>query len=692
MMPLVSLRKHLRLALSIMLAVLVLGIAAVWNKGKPVYSVTATINVSQHFISILKDSKELEMAGSQAYKQFIEQQALTIGRLDILMEAIKRVQQQGVEWQASDETLQRAAERLRAALVVKTIKDTTMITVSMESEHLAGLEKIINTVLDVYLEKSREVESLYAMDQRTRALTERREAILGAIEKKMARRTRISEQLGVTTFTDTAISRYDQLMTDSLTALVKAQRERIISESNLAIFEGKNGREALAAAAFDSVQKDAGLNSLKANLHQRRSELFQQISGLEDRHPLTSQIKQELDHIDAELNRITTEVFDGVTKSILEQLQSDVQRNRRTESELHGQYEEIRQKAASFAALYNEGVALNDELEHDRSRLNDVDSRLEFFAVESQAPGFVRIDSYALPPEIPVKGGRKKLFIMVFAAAFGLGLGAPIGLDLLDRGIKTPGQVAKLLGHAPLAGILEASDDLAMRRVRADQLRRLAIAMDRERLAHGNPLIMMTSVKPGAGVTGLAFELGHELRELGVRCVVVETNPFKPDGRYNTDADRPGLLDLLVEPIAVTEAVTPASHDLPDRIGIGFAFDPHLFNYPTLRKRLDDLRALYDVVILDAPPVLLSGDTEYFSGISDVSLLLIGSGQTGPGELRRAADILQKANPPVVGFIVTHLKIYKGGGYFGKQVEEYALAEANAREVIKAHHLHTNQS
>lgn len=692
MMPLVSLRKHYRLALIIMLVILVAGIAVVWKKGKYVYAVSATVYVSQKFASILKDAKDLEFAGSQAYKQYIEQQALTIGRYDIVLEALQRLGERRLVWQMPGESDRRAAERLKSALVIKTVKDTYQITVGLESENPDGLDQVLNSVLDTYVEKSRELDSFFARDARLGALRERRQKIMTGVEQKLVRRNQIAEHLGITSFTSNAVNPYDQLLMDSMIALAKAQRDRIASESELSNFEGKDAKAALGAAAFEFLQKDPGLNSLKANLHERRSVLIQQISGLQDTHPLMSQIKQELKQIEEELNHITTDIYNTITNSLLEQRRSNVRRDRQTESELQKQIETLRHKASGFAAVYNEALALNAEIDKSREQLEAVDNRIDFFEMESQAPGFVRIDSYARPPDSPIKGGRKKLFMIVFVAAIGLGLGAPIALDIFDRSIKSPNVIIKILGHPPIASILERTDDIAVQRVRDDQIRRLAITLDRERQTHGKPIVLMTSVKPGGGVTDLAFDLGNELREMGVKCLVVEVNPLKPDPRYTAGKLTPGLLDMLVEPIDAREAVIPASQDLPERIGVGFAVVPHLFAYPRLRERLEELNEHYDIILLDAPPILLSGDTEYLAGIANVSLLLIGSGQVGPGELRRAADIMQKVNPPVIGFIVTHLKIYKGGGYFAKQVEEYAAAEARAQAVLREHPLKQNQS
>ena len=88
-------------------------------------------------------------------------------------------------------------------------------------------------------------------------------------------------------------------------------------------------------------------------------------------------------------------------------------------------------------------------------------------------------------------------------------------------------------------------------------------------------------------------------------------------------------------------------------LGVGLPLRPHLFDFKTLRAILAGLKARYDIVLLDAPPLLLSADSEFLAGQADMTLLLIGAGQMLPGELRRAAAILQIADPAAVGFVVT---------------------------------------
>ena len=119
------------------------------------------------------------------------------------------------------------------------------------------------------------------------------------------------------------------------------------------------------------------------------------------------------------------------------------------------------------------------------------------------------------------------------------GLGVPIFIDMLDRRIRTAGQVEKILGYKPLAALLEpGQDDGASIRTIADQKRRLALALERERKQSGKPgsLILVTSVKHKSAVTSLALDLALDYKKMGVRAVVVEVNPLKPDERYVSTA------------------------------------------------------------------------------------------------------------------------------------------------------------
>ncbi len=260
-----------------------------------------------------------------------------------------------------------------------------------------------------------------------------------------------------------------------------------------------------------------------------------------------------------------------------------------------------------------------------------------------------------MPPDYPIGGGPKKLVALALAAAIGLGLIVPIGLDLLDKRIKTAAQVHRLLGFAPVAALLD-KQEAGNRLVWGDQMR----------------------------VTDLVLDLAREFALDGLRVIAVEANALKPDPRYLAKPLAPGLIDLLNGAATLDQVIVPAQGLLPDRIPVGLAVQRHLPFYDRFPPTLDPLLERYDVILLDTPPVLLSGDTEFLARYADVMLLLVSARLTRPDEIQQAARLLEKADPRVFGVIVNRLKVYQGGHY-AATVQKYADSEAAARQLLQAH-------
>lgn len=687
-MPVASLRKHWKLGLKIFAVVLALGLPVAWLKGQATYSATAVIYVAPRFVNILQESRDQEIPSYQQYRQFIDQQAHTVTRYDILVGALNRLGEQRSLWQKPSESERRAVERLQSALAVVAVENTYLITVTLESKDKDGLDQIVNAVVNTYLERVRSEDLFYAADQRLATIAAQRDELVRSIDADNRRRLEIALELGVTTFAEDTPNAFDDLLSDSRTALADAQRQRLAAEAKLDVVDpgrGKDAANAMLATAREIVAGDAGLNALRYHAHQRRTKLLQDFSGLSPEHPLHAQVKKELEDIDSELQSEAQRLQQTVQNGLLEQRRADVRLTRQVENGLNELIEQQRQKSAWFSRNYSEALQLDSEIERLRKQLETIDTRVSFFKVESNAPGFIRLDTPARAPEIPVKGGRKKMLLMMVVVALLCGVAAPILVDMLDRRIKTSGQVQKILGYPPLAEILESSNELAVRRVIEDQRRRLGLALAREHSSQHVCSIVLTSVKLGAGTTTLAFDLAAELAELGLRVLVLEANPTKPDPRYLGGTENDGLIGVLGGYAEIDQCIVRSEGALPDRLPVGMPLEPHLHSIHRLRSLLDQLKSTYAIVLIDAPPVLLSADVEFLSGLADMTLLVIGAKRVQPGELKRAARILERADPRIISFIVTRLEISPGGGYYQKMVRDYSDAERAAQEILQTH-------
>lgn len=668
LMPLVSLLKHYKIGLCLFLVIALLGIPVAWIKGKSFYSATAVIYVAPRVANILSENKEQEIPSYQQYKQFSEQQAGTVGRYDILLAALNKMGEKRFIWQKVGETERRAAERLQAALVIKPVNDTYLISVALESDKAEGLDEIVNTVVETYIENAHEEQLIYASKERVQVLYNQRDKLQSIIIDKKKGLAALSQQLSVTVFVDSTVNPYDQLLAGSQLAYSEAQRERITAEAGLLLFEDpknpKTTTTALDAVVADIVYKDSGLNSLKANMYERRSELVKLISGLDPKHPGHEQIKKQLEVIEAEVVEAIQQVTQEVKHMLVEERRSKVTLTGQIEQDLLTQINTQKKNASWFSTHYNDALALNRDLKSLYEQLKQVEDRISFLELESKAPGFIRLESLARSPEMPIRGGRKKLLISMVMLGLISGLAVPVIIDLLDRRIRTAGQVEKLLGYKPLAALLESTQESAYLKLIADQKRRLALALAREN-NHAGGLILLTSVNHQSGVTSLAMDLAKDYKNMDERAVVVEVNPLKQDQRYVSDHTSFGLLDLIHDAeLLVSQVVSPADDQYPERIAIGMTTGDLLFGHQRLQAALTKIEKTYPVVILDAAPVLFAADTEFFIGISDITLLLIAAQQTKPGELKRAVQLLERIGPNVVSFVVTRLQVFKGGGYY----------------------------
>jgi len=81
---------------------------------------------------------------------------------------------------------------------------------------------------------------------------------------------------------------------------------------------------------------------------------------------------------------------------------------------------------------------------------------------------------------------------------------------------------------------------------------------------------------------------------------------------------------------------------------------------------LDELKRDYDVVLIDAPPLLLSADTQFLGAIGDITLVVVETGAATRRELVQAADLLKRIGAPGVGVIMSQVRLR----YAGRELKE----------------------
>jgi capsular exopolysaccharide synthesis family protein len=179
-------------------------------------------------------------------------------------------------------------------------------------------------------------------------------------------------------------------------------------------------------------------------------------------------------------------------------------------------------------------------------------------------------------------------------------------------------------------------------------------------------VILVTSAVPGEGKTFFASSLALSLANANQRCLLLDCDLRKPSVAHAFDLNRRrGEFDVIDGPIS------PLGQTLGDRVS-GLHFVPAVKPAPDPRtviesasfaKYIDKVRGLYDVVIIDAPPVYPVADALHLSLIADGTLFVVRWDKTPRSVVRSALNTLHAAGGQVLGAVLTNVDLRRHAKY-----------------------------
>ena len=77
-----------------------------------------------------------------------------------------------------------------------------------------------------------------------------------------------------------------------------------------------------------------------------------------------------------------------------------------------------------------------------------------------------------------------------------------------------------------------------------------------------------------------------------------------------------------------------------------------------MKKMMAALRATYDVVIYDSPPIMAVTDAAILAGETDGMIMAVQARRTQRERIRDAQDLLRQADVNLLGFVLTAVRTY----------------------------------
>lgn len=376
----------------------------------------------------------------------------------------------------------------------------------------------------------------------------------------------------------------------------------------------------------------------------------------------------------------------------------ELQAARRQLAELKQQSQQIKGEINKLPNEQKQMLSLQRDVKVNTDLYTSLLNRAqELRVVKAGTVGNVRIVDPAVEPVSPVAPNPKVVIFVGLVFGFLLGVAITVLRMLLKRGVHGPAAVEAHTGHSVYATVPESDwmanatkrsrrsgeaipilardrgDDMVM-----EALRGLRTSLYFAQMESGSNVIMMAGPAPGVGKSFLSVNLGYLLADIEKRVVVVDADMRRGHlHQFVAGRDRaPGLSEVLAGQKTLDECLANVYGSNLDIISSG-QIPPNpveLLMRPSFRTMIDDLKSRYDLVIIDAPPVLAVTDAGVIAGLlPDVAtFMVLQSGIHPMAEIDEAVERFARQGGSVCGFIMNRYRASKASATAGYSQYHYA--------------------
>lgn len=346
-------------------------------------------------------------------------------------------------------------------------------------------------------------------------------------------------------------------------------------------------------------------------------------------------------------------------------------------------------KAKDVARFQAKDQSLNAELNRLRDLWAQLGQQVNQVSIEKDGSG------YTLKQLAPVKDQLSIKRIMKFLGAgtmAGIALLAALSvfLELRDTRLKTLADVRATVRHPLLGSVSQFSTMvdrslpwatqahpalrylLAPHSLEAENYRSLRAALSIVCDDEQARVIQVTSPEAGDGKSTTVANLAVAVAQSGRRVLLIDADLRRPMvHRIFRVPNDVGLTDILQGDASWVGLVRPSVIDNLSLLPAGMPPEnpSELLSSPQLARLLNDARDEFDLVLLDAPPLLAVSDPCVLGRKADGLLLVLRLGKSSLNTLAQARELIKTNNLKVLGVVANGLahtaeNDYPAGYYF----------------------------
>ncbi|MGB7547708.1 MAG: polysaccharide biosynthesis tyrosine autokinase [Terracidiphilus sp.] len=570
-------------------------------------------------------------------------------------------------------------EEFLGGLNISRAGHTSILQISVTSSKPALASLIANTLIDNYIERSFR-DNYTATVKISGWLSSQLNDLKGNLEKSQSQMVAYQRDLGIIGYDPK-----DSILVTSLEELNKqyanAKVDRMVKEASL-----KAIKSAPPGVIDAGASQDLALQDAKQSLAQQKTEYTLQIQTYGPAYPPVKALKAQIDQLERNLAAEENAVVSSAQKEFDAAQSNEDALRRQLDAETQDAYNNG-EKGAKFAFArqnYDANRLLYDGLQE---RLQEAGIMAGLHSTSIHIVDNADLPVYASHPKVHVN-----LAIGVGTGLL-LGFGLALLLEAMDTNLKTMTDIEQAL-QLPLLAAIPAveTEELLPSKFRdvavskgTSSWSRIAEALRGMRTSillssPGSPpkVIMITSTRPADGKSSVATLMAITFALNGSRVLLIDADLRRPTVHLRFRIGKGlGLSSVLSGKTTYREAITEWPELTNLHIMTSGPVPPlpsELLGSKQMEDLLETLRAEYDFILVDTPPVLAVTDASILGRLTDAVVLIIRYGTAQRHVVQRSIDLLDRSGAHLLGVAINAVdfKAPEYSEYYGRKYYEYS--------------------
>ena len=547
---------------------------------------------------------------------------------------------------------------------VEPVKDTGIVEVGVEGLNPEEAATWVNAIAEAYVDRN--------LDQAVEATSRAVKALLSEIAPlkvkladtqrdtfEFAEKANLYVPENQQKITDDRLSTLQSDLTE--TQVKRGEIEGLLKQIDT-VRENHGSYENIPQISGDTVVR--GLYQDKAGLEREYERL---LVTYKDKHIRVLEKQKEIEETGEKIASEVDRIINGL-RSQYDLLKDREAKLIKATDETRSESLQVNRKATSYEMVKGEATETKRIYDLISTRIKEIDLS------SSLLSNNLRILDKAPVPKVPVR--PRTILNMSLGMLLGLlmGVGTVFFLDYMDNTVRTSEDVEQYLRLNLLAIVPKQSDGTHAAVKEAYQTLRTSLLFSRK--SRSANTVLITSAGPQEGKSCTTENLARTLATAGERVIILDCDLRRPaiHQRLNLGRDG-GVTNYILSTEGDDWRNYVKSTDQPTLFAMTCGPIPpnpaDVFGHERFLGLLKEVRAEFDWVFIDSPPVVSLADSMILASLADMVAFVIRHNENDKELIRRCVMNVRKINPNVIGAVLnnvdlerSHYKDYYYVGYY----------------------------